>query len=694
MGKVGSLFVFALLLVGCNVDCGCELSLDSLYCVDTESVTQFESDTESESSATDEPSDTELITQYSPFWKVSEMIGESALFIDNEDGHGARAKLLFTPTEVLSVVRPIDSKAMVENIDYTVDYANGYLTAVAGGALESFKRTDMLVAKAAKNGDQFVRIETTGSGAAYIFQDVLEVGRDYRVQGKCAGNGGVAPVVTQVGVQNVWVGTAGQGWQYFDTTFTANIVSLIYVGTTPSSAAGAYVRCNNLVLEDVENPGINLLVDGDFEEPDLSAWQYYGNPLVTKDRDSFTLKRARSSRYARIESSKAGDATIYQDILTPGVEHRFIGFCNGDGSTVPVVFLPNEQTLFECAASTAPQKFDVTFIPTVQTQVHFGLQGAVAAGSFVEFDLMRVETPDGENVLADGDMDLDGFYAWQSTNCPQLSKIALPVTSAVDEKAWLFSDDESVLRRYVEVSYKHSGTEWSERGGPVISDPLNVPGALHSGLNSGSALKIAYMGDSIVKGSSSSGVIGLSPYGDSWVELLYAYMEQEYTATVEYQNFAVGGDGSAAGPSFISAVSAYAPDVVFVGYGVNDAGSFTSAEEYFSNINSLVFGLRQELPAVEVILLSSIVSNPQWQGFGGELSRYIDYLGKLRDVRAVNVGVSVIDLTSLWVELHNLDSDRAYVGKDYMSVQSNNANHPADWGHLVMVQAIIESLKL
>ena len=694
MGRAGSLFVLALLLVGCNVDCGCELSLDSLHCVDTESVTPFESDTESESSATDEPSDTELITQYSPFWKVSEMIGESALFIDNEDGHGARAKLLFTPTEVLSVVRPIDSKAMVENIDYTVDYTNGYLTAVEGGALESFKRTDMLVAKDAKNGDQFVRIETTGSGAAYIFQDVLEVGRDYRVQGKCAGNGGVAPVVTQAGVQNVWVGTAGQGWQYFDTTFTANIVSLIYVGTTPSSASGAYVRCNNLVLEDVENPGTNLLVDGDFEADDLVAWQFHGNPVVTKDRDSFTLKRASSSRYARIESSQAGDATIYQDILTPGAEYRFIGFCNGDGSTVPVVFLPNEQTLFECAASTVPQRFDVTFIPTTQTQVHFGLQGAVAAGSFVEFDLMRVETPDGENVLEDGDMELDGFYAWQSTNCPLLSKVALPATSAVDEKAWLFSNDEYVLRRYVEVSYKHSGTEWAERGGPVLSDPLNVPGVLHSGLNSGSSLKIAYMGDSIVKGSSSSGVIGLPPYGDFWVPLFQAYLEEEYEAEVLYQNFAVGGDGSAAGPSFIPAVSAYAPDVVFVGYGVNDAGSFTSAATYRANIDSLFSGLRSQLPDVEIVLLSPIVSNPQWQGFGGALSRYTDYLEQLKDVREVNTDVSVVDLTSLWIEMHNLDSDTGYMGKDYMSVQSNNANHPADWGHKVMAQAVIEALDL
>lgn len=693
MGRIYSLFVLVFVLSGCNVDCGCELSIDSLFCVDTEteSVTYLETDTIDTESDT---IDTEPVNWSMPFWKLEEMMGESALFIDNEDGHGARAKLIFTPTEVLSVVRPIDSKVLVPGVDYVVDYADGYLAALEGGSLESITRSELVVVPNAKNGDQFVRIETTASGAAYIFQDVLEVGKEYRVRGKCAGNGGVAPVITQVGVQNVWVGTAGQGWQYFDATFTANIVPFLYIGTTPSSAAGAYVRCNNIIVEALDNLGVNVLVDGDFEAEGFDAWQFSGNPSVAKGRDSFALKRAASSQYARIAASQPGDASIFQDFLVPGVEYRVMGFCNGDDTTVPVVFLPNEQVLFECDAASAPQKFDVSFVPTTQTQIHFGLSGAVAAGGFVEFDLVSVEAMNGENILNDGDMELDGFYAWQSISCPVLTKVPLPVTSAVDEKAWLFSNDEFVLRRYVEVNYKHSGTEWAERGGPVISDALNVPGTLHAGLNNGSALKIAYMGDSIVKGSSSSGVIGLPPYGDSWVELFHEYMGQEYTSVVEYQNFAVGGDGASAGVAIIPSVAAYAPDVVFVGYGVNDAGSFTPDTAYRASIDSLVSGLKSQIPGVEIVLVSPIVSNPAWQGFGGDLSRYTDYLAQLKDVRAVNTDVSVVDLTSLWIEMHNLDENPTYVGKDYMSVQSNNANHPADWGHQVMTQAVIEALAL
>ena len=639
------------------------------------------------------------VDTYTPFWEsdVKEMLGESCFFIDQEDGNGGRAKLMFTPLEVNRVYQPYTGTTMVEGTDYTVDLVNGYLNIVGGGSLIDLDREELKVIKDAENGDKFGSITSTSATQTDIYQDVLTIGVEYRIRGKGMGDGAAAPIVSQPGVQNIFVGTSGAAWQYFDATFTAATITRIHFGIPSASGAGRVVKFDDLILEDTSNPGVNLLVDGDMEAADFSAWSSTGSPTLAKANDIYNIDRVPSDNYARLTTTLAGDSSFYEDVLTTGVQHRAVGYARGDGTAAPVVSLPGEATLWTGTISTDNQKFDVTFTPSTVTQLHFGLLGAGGAGRQVEFDLLFCEkaTDLGTNLLTDGNCDASDFSAWSSVNSPTLAKIAIPATGATNHFANIYSSDEVILQNYVEVDYTHAGTEWAARSGPTLTDNSAGLPLFFSKLYSQQSIKIAYMGDSIVVGASSSGNVGLPPSGKSWVEHFEDKLTNQYSATIVSQNFAVGGTGAAAGAGVAASVISYAPDIVFIGYGINDAGAFTTESIYKSDQEATVAALRAGLPNVEIVLVSPTVANPDWQNFGGRLSRYTGYLTALEEIQAANpTFCAVADPTSIWIEIFNMDATGGYTGKDYMAVQSNNANHPADWGHKVICQAVLSSLRI
>jgi len=639
------------------------------------------------------------VDAYTPFWEsdVKEMIGESCFFVDQEDGNGKRAKLMFTPTEVNRVYQPYTGTTLAEGTDYEVDYTDGYLTLPAGTSLIDLDKEELRVIKDAENGDQYARITATLGSQTDIYQTVLTVGKTYRIRGKGSGDSNIAPVVSEPGFKNIWSDQdSNAGWQYFDKTFTAQSTSLHFSMTSP--AAGRNVRFDDLILEDVTNPGTNLLVDGDMEAVGFTAWSSTGSPTLAKETDDYNLDRLPSTNFARITSTLAGDSYIYEDVLTLGVEHRVIGYArSGDGTTVPRVSLPGEVTLWSGTSSTNPQKFDVTFTPSVVTELNFGIQSAAGAGEIVEFDLLycEISTNKGVNILTDGFCDDSDFADWSNTNSPTLAKIAIPASGATNHFANIYSSDEVVLQNYVEVDYTHDGSQWASRGGPTLADGSSGLPNFFSKLYNQQTIKIAYMGDSITTGASASGKIGIAPQGKNWTEHFEDKLTNQYNATILSQNFALGGAGADHGATEAANVIAYAPDVVFIAYGVNDASALRSKSVYKGYQETNVSLLRAGLPNVEIIFVSPIVANPEWAYWGASISRYTDYLAALQEIKAANQAfVSLVDQTSIWIEMFNLDSTGGYIGKNYISVCSNNVNHPADWGHKVLCQCILSSLRI
>jgi len=637
------------------------------------------------------------VDEYTPFWEsdVKEMIGESCFLVDQEDGNGARAKLMFTPLEVNRVYQPYTATTLVEGTDYSVDLVNGYINIVGGGSLIDLDKEELRVVRDAENGDQFGRITAIASAQTDIYQTVLTVGETYRIRGKGAGDGSVAPKIDEPGFQNIWDDqNSSAGWQYFDETFTAQSTSIHFGMTSPS--AGKNVRFDDLILEDVLNPGVNLLVDGDMEAVAFADWSSTGTPTLAKENDVYNIDRLPSTNYMKMTATAGGDSYFYQDILTLGVEHRVVGYARGDGTAAPVVALPGEATLWTGTTSTSSQKFDVSFTPSSVTELNFGLI-AGAAPRFVEFDLLycEISTNKGTNLLVDGFCDESGTSDWSSTNSPTLAKVAIPTTSSSNHFANLYSSDEVILQNYIEVDYTHAGTEWASRGGPTLADGSAGLPLFFSKLYSQQSIKIAYMGDSITTGASASGKLGLPPNGKNWTELLEDKLSTQYSATISSQNFALGGAGSDHGATVAASVISYAPDIIFIAYGVNDASALRTKSVYKGFQETNVSLLRAGLPNVEIVFVSPIVANPQWGYWGNSLSRYTDYLAALGEIKDANqTFIGLVDQTSIWTEIFNLDSNVAYTGKDYISVCSNNANHPADWGHKVLCQCILSSLRI
>ena len=639
------------------------------------------------------------VDAYTPFWEsdVKEMLGESCFFVDKLDGNGARAKLAFIPTEVNRVYQPYTGTTLVEGVDYEVDLVNGYITKPAGSSILDLDREELRVAKDDGNGDQYAKITATGSGQTDIYQTVLTVGHTYTISGKGGGDGSIAPVISEPGFQNIWNDQdSGIGWQYFSETFTAQSTTIHFGMTTPS--AGKYVRFNNIVLEDSLNPGVNILTDGDMEAVGFGDWSSTGSPTLAKENDIFNADRLSSVNFARLTTTASGDSSFYEDILSTGTEYRITGYArSGDGVAAPVVSLPTESTLWTGTTSTDPQKFDVTVTPSSITELHFGLVSAAGAGEIVEFDLLWCEenASPGTNLLTDGSCDASDFTDWSSVNSPTLAKIAIPTTGATNHLANIYSEDEPILQNYFEVDYTHTGTQWTSRGGPSISDGSQGLPLFFNKLYSQQSIKIAYMGDSITTGASSSGKVGVAPLGKNWTEHFEDKLTNQYNATISSQNFAVGGAGSDHGVTVASNVISYSPDVVFIAYGVNDAAALRSKSTYKGFQEANIAALRAGLPNAEIILVSPIVASTDWAYWGATVDRYTDYLAALYEIQTANpTFISVVDQTSIWIELFNVDETVGYTGKDFLSVCSNNINHPADWGHKVLCQCILSSLRI
>jgi lysophospholipase L1-like esterase len=228
----------------------------------------------------------------------------------------------------------------------------------------------------------------------------------------------------------------------------------------------------------------------------------------------------------------------------------------------------------------------------------------------------------------------------------------------------LFSEASLITSRQIAVTYipqkKH---EWKGPASSFSKDKL--PNTLYK-LNNKQSLKISFYGNSIETGCNSSGFQNSSPYMPSWPEMIVYNLRQAYNTEVNFSNKAVGGMLAQWGTDNVTErVIAQKPDLVIIGFGMNDGSAGISPDKYRENIKGIIDPVLAQNPKAEFILIAPMLPNPDAIQNGVQAS-YKKELDKL-----ANNNIVVADITGVHAELLK--------HKHYQDMTGNNVNHPNDY---------------
>jgi lysophospholipase L1-like esterase len=251
----------------------------------------------------------------------------------------------------------------------------------------------------------------------------------------------------------------------------------------------------------------------------------------------------------------------------------------------------------------------------------------------------------------------------------------IPITSRAELRA---ADHPEHLfhQRRVSVSYTYRAGQWNGYIPPFSGDLL--PRTL-ARLRDGRPLSIAVTGDSISEGYSASGFDGVPPHQPPYPGLLAAGLARRYRSAIALHNFAVAGSTADNLRWDTGPVSAAAPDLVIVAFGMNDSG-YAAPADFAANIAAILAGIRRSTPDAEFVLVSPMLPNTEWDY--PVMERFPAYRDALAGLCAA--GTVLADVTSIWTDLLRR--------KTVYDLTANGLNHPNDFGHQVYAQAILALL--
>jgi lysophospholipase L1-like esterase len=179
-------------------------------------------------------------------------------------------------------------------------------------------------------------------------------------------------------------------------------------------------------------------------------------------------------------------------------------------------------------------------------------------------------------------------------------------------------------------------------------------------------VKICFYGNSIETGYNSSGLMNGAPYMPSWPELVSWKLGTHFNTEIKYANPSVPGKMASWGAeNAIPLVAVQKPDLVIVGFGMNDGASHVSPDDYRRSIQSIIDKIQSQNPQAEFVLISPMLANPNAVQDGIQ-ELYLKELQKLS-----NKHVAVTDMTGVHRELLR--------SKSYQDMTGNNVNHPNDY---------------
>jgi lysophospholipase L1-like esterase len=227
----------------------------------------------------------------------------------------------------------------------------------------------------------------------------------------------------------------------------------------------------------------------------------------------------------------------------------------------------------------------------------------------------------------------------------------------------LFTEGVGVIMNQIAVTYKHEGT-WA--GITPAYQPENLSHVLTK-LENQEDITIVFNGDSILTGANASSVLGIDPYLDDFPTLFTNHIMDKYGVNVNMFNTSVGGTVSQFGRDNVDInVNNYDPDLVVIGYGMNDGSLGVNGLTYKENIEFMIRSIKARNSETDIIVIATIVANPDSIQNQGQAA----YLAELEDLQAT-YDFALLDMTSISQEL--------FKTKRSVDILANNINHPSDF---------------
>ena len=197
-------------------------------------------------------------------------------------------------------------------------------------------------------------------------------------------------------------------------------------------------------------------------------------------------------------------------------------------------------------------------------------------------------------------------------------------------------------------------------------------------LSSGRRITMVVYGDSISAGGDASHE-RFTFYGRFADYVMGMYPE----GNIRIRNRAIGGETSEGGASRVeSSVVPEQPDVVTIGYGMNDQNLYehglgVSLHDFERNLRHMIQSIRSNSEA-DIVLITPCEPNPLWLHTSGRIGEYAEVIRRL----GKELGLGVADAHAQWRE-------ELSKGKTPESLLLNNVNHPNDYGHYLYFLSFI-----
>ena len=326
------------------------------------------------------------------------------------------------------------------------------------------------------------------------------------------------------------------------------------------------------------------------------------------------------------------------------------------------------ETALPTSVEGKPAEANLAFVPSKVISVkNYALDKTYVEGKDYVFD--------GRTIRLTADSSIP-FYNYSDLyhNNPDAKPAAM---KTVDGGYLTFSESSFFNDKQLAITYEHD-EPWD---GPVPQSAKKLLRKSFQTLEKGQPLKLVVFGDSISVGASASGKCVRAPWMPRWGDLVAAELERVYGSRIDYINPSLGGMIAEWGRDTVDGlVSFEKPDLVILGFGMNDAGRPFTTEQFVANTKAMMQSIRAQNPDVEFILLMSFQNNPKWRS----LEPMIGYREALKAMEGP--GVAVADM---W-DMHGYLLEH----KTYRDMTGNHVNHPNDFLVRVYAQTILATLGL
>ncbi len=194
-------------------------------------------------------------------------------------------------------------------------------------------------------------------------------------------------------------------------------------------------------------------------------------------------------------------------------------------------------------------------------------------------------------------------------------------------------------------------------------------------------LNIVVLGDSISAGACASEYFNQPPHQPPFTILTAEGLRARYGDMIRLENLSVGGMVSTWGVTMAPKVAADKPNLVIIGFGMNDATAHMPASQYIANTRKIMGIIRKKCPKVDFILIATMTANPDWTG--SQPALYTQYARGL--TKLTGPGVALANMTAMWRSMLKI--------KKFDDITGNGINHPDDFAHRVYAQVLLTLLR-